>query len=135
MRRDVTGVRFGVWGGQSEVLQGYDEVVAPAGVAFIQNGPYLIGHKVTTYTATLGTSSAGSLSIGGFGKSGEGAQGGGATSGSLQQMVQRHTVRECIMANEVVAPVAPPVAAVVVPVITPVGQLPAQIRGVRNDRN
>lgn len=98
VRRDVEGVRFGVWGGQQTVIQGYDEVLAPAENLFIQSGAYLIGHSVTSYTVALGTSSAGSFSVGGFSNN-NGAQGGGATSGSMQQIVQRHTVRECVMAQ------------------------------------
>ena len=123
-RTDVIGVRFGVWGGQQEVIQGYDEVIAPAENLFVQVGPYLVGHQVTTYTATLGTSSAASLSLAGYGKNGDGAQGGGATSGALQQIVQRYTVRECIMAQEAV-----PVAVVPAPVYVPT------VRQPQPDRN
>lgn len=99
IRTQVEGVRFGVWGGQQAVNQGYDEVLAPAENLFIQSGAYLIGHSVTSYTVALGTSSAGSFSVGGFSNNGGGAQGGGATSGAMQQIVQRHTVRECVMAQ------------------------------------
>ena len=106
VRRDIVGKRFGVWGGQDDVLQGQDEITAPAAQPFVVVDGYLLGHIVTTYTTTVGTSSAGSFSVGGYGKSGEGAQGGGAASGQLQQIVQRVVVTECLM---------PQVAAVVVP--------------------
>lgn len=99
VRRDVVGSRFGVWGGQQDVLQGQDEITAPAPEPFVQVGPYLMGHSVTVYTAVLGTSSAASLSLAGYGKEGQGAQGGGSTGGQLQQMVQRIAVRECVMAQ------------------------------------
>jgi len=117
-RRPIEGVRFGVWGGQSAVQQGYDEVAHDAEPSFVQQGAHLMGHSVTTYTAVVGTSSGGSLSLGGFGRSGDGAQGGGATTGAMQQVVQRVTVRGCVFAQEkaiVVVPAAP----VVVPAPPP----------------
>lgn len=125
VRRDIVGKRFGVWGGQDDVLQGQDEITAPAAQPFVVVDGYLLGHIVTTYTATVGTSSAGSFSVGGYGKSGEGAQGGGAASGQLQQIVQRVVVTECLM------PVAAPA-----PIIVQQGYAPEPQRPVpRQDRN
>ena len=121
VQRPVVGVRFGVWGGQTDVAQGYDEILEDADEPFVQRGEYRMGHEVVTYTATLGTSSAGSLSLSGFGKNGDGAQGGGATSGALQQLVQRHTVRQCVMAQKIV-----PVGVLVTPRPAP---QPLPIRG------
>lgn len=128
-RRDIIGVRFGVWGGQTEVIQGQDEIYSPAAERFIEDGGVRWGHDVTVFTAVIATSSAGSLSVGGFGKNGEGAQGGGATSGALQQVVQRVTVRECAWSNqEVVVTVdAAPITYIAPAVVAP---LPA-----RADRN
>jgi hypothetical protein len=124
-RQAIEGVRFGVWGGQTSVQQGYDEVAQEADQPFLQQGPYLMGHIVVTYTAVVGTSSGGSLSVGGFGRSGDGAQGGGSTSGAMQQVVQRVTARACIFAQEtqekpVVVPVPVPVEPRVVYVEVPV---------------
>lgn len=98
-RVPVVGKRFGVWGGQSDVEQGYDEAIRPEAEPFVQRGAYLIGHQVTQFTAVIGTSSAGSFSLGGYGKNGDGAQGGGAASGQLQQIVSKVQVRECVMAQ------------------------------------
>lgn len=100
-RRDVIGKRFGAWGGQQDVVQGQDEITAPADQLFIQSGPYLMGHRVIRYMAVLGTSSAASFSVGGFSNSGGGAQGGAGGSGQMQQMVSRVAVEECVMAQEV----------------------------------
>jgi hypothetical protein len=131
VRRPIEGVRFGVWGGQSAVQQGYDEVAHEAEPAFVQQGENLMGHKVTTYTAVVGTSSGGSLSLGGFGRSGDGAQGGGSTTGAMQQVVQRVTVRACVFAQEkpvVVTPVAAPVVLPVgLPIIAPPAMTPAPL--------
>lgn len=97
-RVPVVGKRFGVWGGQSDVEQGYDDMIRPEAEPFVQRGAYLIGHQVTQFTAVVGTSSAGSFSLGGYGKNGDGAQGGGAASGQLQQIIAKVQVRECVMA-------------------------------------
>lgn len=123
IRRPVIGKRFGVWGGQSDVEQGYSEEVAPATdgngipVPFVQQDGYLMGHQVTQFVAVLGTSSAGSFSIGGFGKDGQGGQGGGAASGQLQQIVGKVAVIDCVMPSRVVAaaPVAPALVAAPMP--------------------
>lgn len=123
IRRPVIGKRFGVWGGQSDVEQGYAEEVAPATdgngipVPFVQQDGYLMGHQVTQFVAVLGTSSAGSFSIGGFGKDGQGGQGGGAASGQLQQIVGKVAVIDCVMPSRVVAaaPVAPALVAAPMP--------------------
>ena len=125
VRRDIVGKRFGVWGGQDDVLQGQDEVTAPAAQPFVMVDGYLLGHIVTTYTTTVGTSSAGSFSVGGYGKSGEGAQGGGAASGQLQQIVQRVVVTECLM----------PVAATAPIVVRPVYSPEPERTAPRQDRN
>lgn len=116
-RVPVVGKRFGVWGGQSDVEQGYDDMIRPEAEPFVQRGAYLIGHQVTQFTAVVGTSSAGSFSLGGYGKNGDGAQGGGAASGQLQQIIAKVQVRECVMATPqrvepveilpVLAPLAP----------------------------
>lgn len=106
-RVPVVGKRFGVWGGQSDVEQGYDDMIRPEAEPFVQRGAYLIGHQVTQFTAVVGTSSAGSFSLGGYGKNGDGAQGGGAASGQLQQIIAKVQVRECVMATpQRVEPVA-----------------------------
>lgn len=126
VRRDIVGKRFGVWGGQDDVLQGQDEIAAPAAQPFVVVDGYLLGHIVTTYTTTVGTSSAGSFSVGGYGKSGEGAQGGGAASGQLQQIVQRVVVTECLM------PAAAPAQAIE---RQPAPAIQQQTLPVRQDRN
>lgn len=127
VRRDVIGTRFGLLGGQQDVVQGQDEIVAPAPVPFAQVGPLLMGHAVTVYTAILGTSSAASLSLAGYGKDGQGAQGGGAASGQLQQIVQRVVVRECVYAHEAVSVAHTPAPIRIEP--TPLD------KPVRQDRN
>lgn len=99
VRTPVIGKRFGVWGGQSDVEQGFTEQLVPSATPFVRNGEYLLGHQITEYTAVVGTSSAGSFSLGGYGKNGDGAQGGGAASGQLQQIVSKVSLRDCIMAT------------------------------------
>jgi hypothetical protein len=106
IKTDVTGKRFGVWGGQDDVAQGLNYDMESATDAsgnpepFKRVGDYLLGHEVVIQSAVVGTSSGGSFSLGGYGKNGEGAQGGGAASGGLQQIVSKILVRDCIMAVE-----------------------------------
>ena len=126
VRRDVVGSRFGVWGGQQEVLQGQDEIIAPAPEPFAQVGPYLMGHSITTYTAVLGTSSAASLTLAGFSRQGDGAQGGGSTGGQMQQLVQRVTIRECLFAQAAPAPL---------PAVQVRSEPVALVQPARQDRN
>lgn len=107
VREPVIGKRFGIWGGQSDVEQGYTEYVVSEDEPFRRHGSQLFGHEVMQYTAVLGTSTSGSFSLGGAGRHGDAAQGGGAAGGQMQQMVSHFTVRDCVMAVET-PPVAPP---------------------------
>lgn len=131
VRRDVVGQRFGVMGGQQEVMQGQDETTAPAANLFLVVEGFLVGHSVTTYTASVGTSSASSFSLGGFSNNGGGAQGGGSTGGQLQQLVQRVAVRECIYSSVQLAPEKNTAQAVAVPAQV----LPVPARAAQTDRN
>ena len=103
VRRDVVGDHTGMFGGR-EVVQGQDEISAPAAEPFVQIGPYLMGHRVTVYTAVIGTSSGSSASLAGFGGVGNGAQLGGSANGQRQQVTQRVTIQECVMAQAVPQP-------------------------------
>jgi hypothetical protein len=109
IKTPVVGKRFGIFGGQDDVEQGYDYEVVPAAVPYKIVGGEQHGEVVTFLAAALGTSSAGSFSIGGYGKDGNGGQGGAAASGQLQQIVTRVLRRDCVMARAVEpAPIAIP---------------------------
>jgi hypothetical protein len=105
----VIGVRFGFFGGQSEVNQGYTQELGPEynedgteAEPFIVDGGNVYGHRYTILAAALGTSSANSISVGGF-RGGDAAQGGVASSGGMQQIGTRIVISRCVYAT-----VAPP---------------------------
>lgn len=111
----VYGTRFQLLGGQQQVVQGYAHELAIASIPYIYHETELphgkiatvFGSRVEAYTATLGTSSAGSLVVGGFGKQGDGGQVGTNTGGSLEQIVQRYTIRECVISQVFIPSVQP----------------------------
>lgn len=110
-RRVIVGKRFGPFGGQYDVEQGYEDVVTPSPNRFVEADGYLWGHKVTRFATVLGTSSAQSFSVGGYGTNSNGGQGGASASGQLQQIVKQADVEECVYATR---PVIVPMASAVV---------------------
>ena len=101
----VIGVRFGFFGGQSEVNQGYTQELGPEykedgteAEPFIVDGGNVYGHRYTILAAALGTSSANSISVGGF-RGGDAAQGGVASSGGMQQIGTRIVISRCVYAT------------------------------------
>jgi len=100
--KDIVGKRFGIWGGQQDVLQGetftaeypVDEYKRPIR-GFYQRGEVMYGERVNRAMYIIGTSTGASLSIGGFGSNGQGAQGGGSASGQLQQFGSYAWTEEC----------------------------------------
>ena len=134
---DVNGVRFQLLGGQQQVPQGYAQVLTVAASPYIYHETELpngklasvFGSRVTSYMATLGTSSAGAFVVGGFGKQGDGGQIGTNTGGSLEQMVQRYTIRECVISQVFIPNVQP------APVVLQQVFVPDAVPAPRQDRN
>lgn len=134
---DVNGVRFQLLGGQQHVPQGYAQVLTVAASPYIYHETELpngklasvFGSRVTSYMATLGTSSAGAFVVGGFGKQGDGGQVGTNTGGSLEQMVQRYTIRECVISQVFIPNVQP------APVVLQQVFVPDAVPAPRQDRN
>ena len=110
---NVVGKQFGPFGGQYDVVQGQDTDTVMAQGADGQYEPYIIlgddvwGQRVDRAIGALGTSSSTNFSIGGFTSKGDAAQGGAGGSGSLQQIVARSFVTDCVI-GKVIKPAPQP---------------------------
>lgn len=124
---NVIGKQFGPFGGQYDVVQGQDTDTVMAQGADGQYEPYIVigddvwGQRVDRAIGALGTSSATNFSIGGFTSKGDAAQGGAGGSGSLQQIVARSFVTDCVV-GKVIKPLPVPV---VIEQVAPVQMTPA----------
>lgn len=106
----VVGKQFGPFGGQYDVAQGQDTDTTMAQGADGQYEPYIVigddvwGQRVDRAIGAIGTSSSTNFSVGGFSSRGDAAQGGAGGSGSLQQIVARSFVTDCVI-GKVIKPV------------------------------
>lgn len=114
---NVVGKQFGPFGGQYDVMQGIDTDTVMAQGADGQYEPYVVigddvwGQRVDRAIGAIGTSSSTNFSVGGFSSKGDAAQGGAGGSGSLQQIVARSFVTDCVI-GKVIKPAEPKVQVV-----------------------